>query len=84
MSCRVELCEVSEIRTGQAMRIFQLAPSLLSKGEGQLIGRKGEQVGEFAHQIGFRQSLGRKREDSFTTCSYDFTRLSSSRGHDIR
>jgi len=62
MSCRVQLCKVSKSRTGQGMSILKLAPGLLSKGEGKLIRRKGEQVPEFAHQIGFRQSLGCNRE----------------------
>jgi len=55
------LVKVSQSRTGQDASILELAPGLLSKGEGQLISRKGEQVSEFAHQIGFRQSLGCKR-----------------------
>jgi hypothetical protein len=46
--------KVSGSRTGQEASILKLAPGLLSKGEGQLIGRKGEQVSEFAHEIGFR------------------------------
>ncbi len=62
------LVKVSQSRTGQDMRILELAPGLLSKGEGQLISRKGEQVSEFAHQIGFRQSLGCKRDGGLTAC----------------
>src|SRR5215471_364785 len=40
----------------------------MSKGEGQLIGGQGEQVSEFAQQLGFRQSLWRKGEDALTAC----------------
>jgi hypothetical protein len=43
------------VTTSQRVSIFKLAPGLLSTGEDQLIGRKGEQVAEFAHQLGFRQ-----------------------------
>ena len=43
------------VTTSQSVSIFKLAPGLLRKGEDQLIRRKGEQVAEFAHQLGFRQ-----------------------------
>src|SRR5712692_3048935 len=68
MSYRVHLSKVSLNRTGQDVSILQSAPGLVSKGKGQLIRRKGEQMSEFAHQIGFRQSLGRNREDALTAC----------------
>src|SRR5229473_3218372 len=68
MSYRVHLSKVSLNRTGQDVSILQSAPGLVSKGKGQLIRRKGEQVSEFAHQIGFRQSLGRNRKDALTAC----------------
>ncbi len=55
----VEVCVCGQLMmlgtTSQSVSIFKLAPGLLSKGEDQLIGRKGEQVTEFAHQLGFRQ-----------------------------
>jgi len=68
MPCWVHLCKVLETRTGQGVSICKLAPGLLSKGEGQLIGREGEQVSEFTHELGFRQPLGRKGEDALTAC----------------
>ena len=33
-----------------------------------MIGREGEQVSEFTHELGFRQPLGRKGEDALTAC----------------
>ena len=62
MSYRVHLSKVSLNRTGQDVSILQSAPGLVSKGKGQLIRRKGEQVSEFAHQVGFRQTLRCNRE----------------------
>lgn len=68
MSCRVHLCKVSETRTGQGVSILQLAPRLMSKGEGRLIRRKGEQMSEFAHQFGFCQTLRCKGNGGLTAC----------------
>src|SRR6266704_1196375 len=68
MSCRAHLCKVSETRTGQDVSIRESAPGFMSKGKSQLIDGQGEQVCKFAHQLGFRQSLGRKREDTLTAC----------------
>ena len=60
--------KVSGSRTGQEMCILKLAPRLVSKRQGELIGRQGEQVGEFPHQISFRQTLRGKGERGLMAC----------------
>ena len=73
--------EATKVGSEWIDQIASKAMQVLSNSPGQkVIGHTDWSVKHFR----FRQSLGRKREDSFTTCSYDFTRLSSSRGHDIR
>src|SRR3972149_10704440 len=62
MSYPLVSAKVSQSRTGQGVRIFELAPCFGGEWQSKLIGWQCQQARELAHKVGPRQALGRNRD----------------------